>query len=66
MSAEEEYREFIRIKKNIFVLNVMRKYLEIMYDRKKCVHTEYTKSLDKEMLKTLVQELNKFMEDFIK
>ena len=66
MEPEEQYREIIRMKKNMLISNIMRKYLEIMYERKKVVRTSYTKYLDREMLKTIIHETNKFMEDFIK
>jgi hypothetical protein len=35
MEPEEEYKEFIRLKKNTLISNVMQEYLAIMYDKKK-------------------------------
>jgi hypothetical protein len=65
MEPEEEYRELIRLKKNTLISNVMQEYLAIMYDKKKIVRTAYTRYLDQQMLRKLIEEIDKFMEDFI-
>jgi hypothetical protein len=43
----------------------MQEYLAIMYDKKKIVRTAYTRYLDQQMLRKLIEEIDKFMEDFI-
>jgi hypothetical protein len=65
MEPEEEYKEFIRLKKNTLISNVMQEYLAIMYDKKKIVRTAYTRYLDQQMLRKLIEEIDKFMKDFI-
>ncbi len=64
MSLDEEYTEKIRIKKNNCIVNIMRCYLDILYNRKKIVQTDHTKILDRDMFRTVEKEINKLMEDF--
>ena len=61
----DAYKEDIRKKKNICVINIMKQYQEILYGRKKIVPTTKTKEYDKIMLKNIIDEVDKLINEII-
>ena len=59
------YAEQIRIKKNICAVNIMKVYQSILYKEKKIVRTAVMVELDKCMLKTIADELDKLIMEII-
>ena len=58
---DNEFKEIIRLRKSQCLVAIVKKYREIMYERKKLIQTDHTQSLDKEMIKTVDEELSKLL-----
>ena len=66
MILEENYKEEIRLKKNNCAVNIMKCYMDILYgEKRKKIFTIKEKKQNKNMLDTVVKEIDELIGEII-